>query len=141
MNLGLIFAIVIGLLIGLFIPRVIEKHGEWGRFVILLLMIGIALANWKAGSVRDAYIYFEIVMWLLFGLVEHIEEFGIKIMMTLLLIAVGVLGLTLYRFEATITDILGLTISTIVALYGFAYLGDLVNQRRAEKSKNKKAKP
>jgi len=135
------FVIAIGLLIGLFVPKLMEKHKEWGRFVILVIMVGIALANWKAGSVKDAYIYFEIVMWLLFGLIAYVEEFGIKLMMTLLLITIGILGLTLYRFEATVTDILGLTISTIVALYGFAYLGDLVNQRRAEKSKNKKAKP
>ncbi|WP_056933321.1 hypothetical protein [Thermococcus barophilus] len=138
MNLGVVFAIIIGLLIGMFIPKLMERHSEWGRFVILLMMVGIALANWKAGSVRDAYIYFEIVVWLLFGLVSYVEEFGIKVMMTLLLIAVGILGLTLYRLEATITDILGLVVSTVVALYGFAYLGGLVNQRRAEKSKKTK---
>ena len=133
--------IAIGLLIGLFVPKLMEKHKEWGRFVILVIMVGIALANWKAGSVKDAYIYFEIVMWLLFGLIAYVEEFGIKLMMTLLLITIGILGLTLYRFEATVTDILGLTVSAVIALYGFAYLGDLVNQRWAEKSKNKKAKP
>ncbi len=124
--------IAIGLLIGLFVPKLMEKHKEWGRFVILVIMVGIALANWKAGSVKDAYIYFEIVMWLLFGLIAYVEEFGIKLMMTLLLITIGILGLTLYRFEATVTDILGLTVSAVIALYGFAYLGDLVNQRRAE---------
>jgi len=132
MNLGLMFVIAIGLLIGLFVPKLMEKHKEWGRFVILVIMVGIALANWKAGSVKDAYIYFEIVMWLLFGLIAYVEEFGIKLMMTLLLITIGILGLTLYRFEATVTDILGLTVSAVIALYGFAYLGDLVNQRRAE---------
>ena len=139
MNLGLMFVIAIGLLIGLFVPKLMEKHKEWGRFVILVIMVGIALANWKAGSVKDAYIYFEIVMWLLFGLIAYVEEFGIKLMMTLLLITIGILGLTLYRFEATVTDILGLTVSAVIALYGFAYLGDLVNQRRAEKSKKQKS--
>ncbi|NJE07475.1 hypothetical protein E3E31_02815 [Thermococcus sp. M39] len=138
MNLGLLFAIILGLLIGLYVPKLMETHKEWGRFFLLIIMVGLVLMNWKAGKVRDAYIYFEIIVWLLFGLIIYVEEFGIKIMMTLLLIVVGVLGLTLYKFEATITDILGLTISTIVALYGFAYLGDLVNQRRAKKSKNPK---
>ncbi|AHF79865.1 hypothetical protein [Thermococcus paralvinellae] len=140
MNLSLLFAIVLGLLIGLYMPKLMEKYKEWGRFFLLIIIVGLALVNWRAGKVRDAYIYFEIVVWLLFGLIIYVEEFGIKIMMTLLLITVGILGLTLYQFEAAITDILGLAISTIVALYGFAYLGDLVNQRRAEKSKKPKTK-
>lgn len=140
MDLSLLFAIAIGILIGLYVPKLMEKHKEWGRFFLLIIIVGLALVNWRAGKIRDAYIYFEIVVWLLFGLIVYVEEFGIKIMMTLLLMAVGVLGLTLYRFEATVTDVLGLIISTIVALYGFAYLGELVNQRRTEKSKKPKTK-
>lgn len=131
MNWGLIIAIVVGILVGITIPEIMKRYRHAGRVLILALMIALSLIYWKQGRIRDAYIYFEITVWLLFGLADYLEEFGIKTLLGLLLIAVGILGLTLYEFRMTITDVLGLIVSSGVALYGFVYLGYLVNERRS----------
>jgi hypothetical protein len=138
MNWGLIIAIIIGILAGITIPEIMRRYKYAGRVLILAFMIALSLIYWKQGKIRDAYIYFEITVWLLFGLADYLEEFGIKTLLGLLLIAVGILGLTLYEFKMTITDVLGLIVSSGVALYGFVYLGYLVNERRNPEKVKKK---
>lgn len=138
MNWGLIIAIIIGILAGITIPEIMKRYKYAGRVLILAFMIALSLIYWKQGKIRDAYIYFEITVWLLFGLADYLEEFGIKTLLGLLLIAVGILGLTLYEFKMTITDVLGLIVSSGVALYGFVYLGYLVNEKRNPKKVKKK---
>lgn len=138
MNWGLIIAIIIGILAGITIPEIMKRYKYAGRVLILAFMIALSLIYWKQGKIRDAYIYFEITVWLLFGLADYLEEFGIKTLLGLLLIAVGILGLTLYEFKMTITDVLGLIVSSGVALYGFVYLGYLVNEKRNPEKVKKK---
>ncbi len=132
MDIGLIFLIAIAFLLGSYLPKLMTEHKEWGRLIIIILMIALTIANWKTRGLRDAYVYFEIIILLLFGIVDYLQEFWIKVLMLLVLIATGVLGLTLYRFRLTITDIMGVTISSIIALYGFAYLGEIVREKRGQ---------
>ncbi len=132
MDIGLIFLIAIAFLLGSYLPKLMTEHKEWGRLLIILLMVGLTITNWKTKGLRDAYIYFEIIVLLLFGMVDYLQEFWIKVLMLLVLIATGVLGLTLYKFEMTLTDVMGVTVSSIIALYGFAYLGDLAREKREQ---------
>ena len=60
MNLSLLFAIAIGLLIWASFCIDGQKMGQVFSF-LLIIIVGLALVNWRAGKIRDAYIYFEIV--------------------------------------------------------------------------------
>ncbi len=137
MNISLLFLIAIAFLLGSYLPKLMSEHREWGRLLIITLMVALAITNWKSQGPRAAYIYFEIIILLLFGIVDYLKEFWIRVMMLLVLIATGTLGLTLYRFRMTTTDIIGVLISSAVALYGFAYLGYLVVERREGAKKEK----
>jgi len=59
--LGLLFAIAIGLLIWAIRTKIDgQKMGQVFSF-LLIIIVGLALVNWRAGKIRDAYIYFKIV--------------------------------------------------------------------------------
>ncbi|GAB6102639.1 hypothetical protein JCM16138_18620 [Thermococcus atlanticus] len=138
-NFGLIFLIALAFLLGSYLPKLMSEHRDWGRLLVILLLVALTIFNWKTKGPREAYVYFEIVILLLFGIVDYLREFWIKVLMLLVLIATGILGLTLYRFEMTVTDVMGVVISSAVALYGFAYLGYLVVERREMRAKRGKA--
>ncbi|AIF69824.1 hypothetical protein PAP_07170 [Palaeococcus pacificus DY20341] len=132
MNVYLFIAIILGILVGITFPKIMEKYKYAGRISIMLLMAVSSLWYWKSGMIKSSYLFFEIFTWLSFDFVDYIEEKGIRALIAIVLIAIGTLGITLYEFEMTFIDILGILMSAGLALYGFIYLGFLVRPEEKE---------
>ena len=137
MDIYFFVALVMAVLIGLTIPKLMEKYKYGGKILIMLLLTVSSIYYWKKGDMKSAFLFFEILIWSGFEFVGLLEEWGIKSLAAVVLIAVGTLGITLYDFRLTLVDVFGVFMSGFLGIYGFVYLGYLVRiKKHPEEEKN-----
>lgn len=130
MDISFFMALVIAVIVGLTLPKLMEKYKYGGRILIMLLLTLSSMYYWKKGNMKSAFLFFEILIWSGFEFVGLLEEWGIKSLAAVLLIAVGTMGITLYDFRLTLIDVFGVFMSGFLGIYGFVYLGYLVRIKK-----------
>lgn len=130
MDISFFMALVIAVIVGLTLPKLMEKYKYGGRILIMLLLALSSMYYWKKGNMKSAFLFFEILIWSGFEFVGLLEEWGIKSLAAVLLIAVGTMGITLYDFRLTLIDVFGVFMSGFLGIYGFVYLGYLVRIKK-----------